>query len=171
MYQLDSSFPTFGKVSYITCHEHVALSNIHIKNLYNVWIFPNTELYFWSVFMSVRRILMTCSTFSILVFSLPFIFIDALSYLEHCQISAKLVRPAYMMLLLLLQMPEIATPIYAIYFWIDLAYLWIQLFDLLWYFNHSKWTAKLLSLRELYQASIFVPIYHAFCLKYIHESV
>jgi hypothetical protein len=26
------------------------------------------------------------------------------------------------------------------------------------YFNHSKWTVKLISLRELYQASIFVPI-------------
>ena len=67
--------------------------------------------------MSVRRILMTCSTFIILVFSLPFIFIDALSYLEHCQIAAKLVRPDYMnlsealsRLLLLLRMPEIATP-------------------------------------------------------------
>jgi hypothetical protein len=99
-YQLDSSFPTFGKVSYITCHEHVALSNIHSKNLYNVWIFPNTELYFWSIFMSVLRILMTCSTFIILVFSLPFItFIDALSYLEHCQIEVKLVRPDYMICL------------------------------------------------------------------------
>jgi hypothetical protein len=98
-YQLDSSFPTFGKVSYMTSHEHVALSNIQSNNLYNVWIFANTEQYFWSVFMSVGRIFMTCSTFIILVFSLPFIFIDALSYLEHCQIAAKLVRPDYMICL------------------------------------------------------------------------
>ena len=66
-----------------------------------MWHCP-TELYFWSVFMAVRRILMTCSTFIILVFSLPFIFVDALSYLEHCQIAAKLVRPDYIYLFIYL---------------------------------------------------------------------
>jgi hypothetical protein len=61
--------------------QHVALSNIHSKNLYNYVLYEHFLILNYifgpskTVFMSVRRILMTCSTFIILGFSLSFIFI------------------------------------------------------------------------------------------------